>query len=189
MVVGVAARGRVHAVHANMGIIRKDRWAMERDAWVTQKTIVSVASAVVLLVLGSVLGGCGSSSVSVAVAGNYCLSRSDISWTYAVTGCSWRARLHGETDNGPMDGDVIDLGSDGRFIVARVTPMAGVEKPGWWILDARAETIVGPLSDEEWNKRAQQPPLSRIEVLPVKVAWERYWKSAPRRARGWFGIW
>lgn len=162
---------------------------MERDAWVTQKTIVSVASAVVLLVLGSVLGGCGSSSASVAVAGNYCLNRSDISSTFTLDGCSWRAKLRGETDSGPMDGKVMDLGSDGRFIVARVTPVAGVEKPGWWILDARAETIVGPLSDEEWNKRAQQPPLSRIEVLPVKVAWERYWKSAPRRARGWFGIW
>ncbi len=144
---------------------------------------------VALLVLAGILSGCGSDGNSVAIAGNYCLERSDISWTYTVNGCSWRARLHGETDNGPMGGSVIDLGSDDRFIVARVTPVAGGERPGWWILDARAETIVGPLSDEEWSKRARQQPLSRIEVLPVAVAWERNRKSAGRRTRGWLGIW
>lgn len=148
-----------------------------------------LTGAVMALAAGGVLTGCGSSAASVAVAGNYCLVRSDSSSNFTVEGCSWRARLQGESDNGPMDGSVIDLGSDDRFIVARVTPMAGDEKPGWWILDATAETIDGPLTDEEWHRRAQRPPLSRIEPLPVKVAWERYWASPRRRARGWLAIW
>lgn len=80
--------------------------------------------------------------------------------------------MHGQTDNGPMDGTVIQLGWNDRLIVAQRKAVSGGTL-AWMILDTKAETLEGPFTDEEFKVRLQvTPQLASIEVRAAEDAWQ-----------------
>ena len=70
-----------------------------------------------------------------------------------------------------MDGNALRVGWDERFIVAkRVAVLGGAV--GWMILDAKAETLQGPFTDDEFeSKRRASPELAAMDVRDVESAW------------------
>jgi len=104
------------------------------------------------------------------IVGEYCLERVP-GERFNVVGCSFRAKLHGRTDNGPMDGQVLRIGWDDRLIAAQRKAVVG-GSVAWMILDTKAETLEGPFSDEELKERARTlPQLGAIKMANADDAW------------------
>jgi len=123
-----------------------------------------------LAVAWSVLG-C-SDRVSRPVTGGYCLDQMFDGDHYNLTPCDATAGLHGRTDNGPLDGVVLQIGWNKRYIVVRRQAIVRSEADGWMILDTQIARLRGPLSDEEWEReRAKDPALRGVLVRPVVQAW------------------
>ena len=106
------------------------------------------------------------------VAGNYCLDRWHGGQLYTVVGCSLAAKLPARTENGPLEGNVRQIGWNQRLIVAQRAHLIG-EKLGWMILDTQAESLKGPFTDDEFARlRQQDPELKAIVIHSPLDAWE-----------------
>jgi hypothetical protein len=137
----------------------------------TLRTAVQIVKYGGLVMSLLVAGGCMFSSPQrKRIVGGYCLER-DPSERFNVVGCSFRAKLHGRTDNGPMDGHVLRVGWDDRLIAAQRKAVVG-GSVAWMILDTKAETLEGPFSDEELRERARTlPRLAAIKMANAEDAW------------------
>ncbi len=117
------------------------------------------------------LAGCFFSSPSQKkIAGDYCLEK----WPrgFIVVGCSFRAKLHGETDNGPLDGNVLRIGWNDHLIIAQRKAVVG-GSVAWMILDTKPETLEGPFTDVEFEEKVRaNPELGAIDLKDVASAWD-----------------
>lgn len=78
----------------------------------------------------------------------------------------------GEKDNGGgvLDGTVLRIGWNGRYVIAERKANFGGDKDGWMIVDTATKTITGPFSDAELKTR---PEVRQIRVMNAGEAWRR----------------
>ena len=106
------------------------------------------------------------------LAGDYCLDRMFDGDHYNITGCSFRAKLKGRTDSGPLDGTVSRVGWNKRYILAWRVAMFGNERSGWMLLDTQQQRLEAIFDDESLAARIRQTPeLGSIVVYDVNEAW------------------
>jgi hypothetical protein len=132
---------------------------------------LSLTSRATLVLFLLATAGCFSSPSRRRIVGGYCLEQ----WPrgFSVVGCSAQAKLHGTTDNGPMDGNVLSIGWDDRFIVARRRSVYG-GTVAWMILDTKLEILEGPFTDEEFSDKLRgAPAIAAIKPEDASAAWAR----------------
>ncbi len=69
-----------------------------------------------------------------------------------------------------LDGIVLKIGWNERFIVAERHSFYRGDPDGWMIIDVRSGTSAGPFKQSELRARAE---VCGIEILPVSEAWEK----------------
>jgi hypothetical protein len=116
------------------------------------------------------LGACIGDTPRKPIIGNYCLEE----WPdfFVVVGCTFTAQLRGRVTHSPLDGDVLRLGWNDRFIVAQRRATSG-GAVAWMILDAKAESLEGPLTEAEAMRRvAEDDRLRAVHIQDARVAWD-----------------
>ena len=78
----------------------------------------------------------------------------------------------GEKDNGGgvLDGAVLRIGWNGRYVIAERKANFGGDKDGWMIVDTATKKITGPFSDSELKAR---PEVRQIAIMNASEAWRR----------------
>lgn len=106
------------------------------------------------------------------VTHGYCLDRAEAGGYYLTRCFKWRDPLRASGVDGPMQGTIVAIGWNARFVAA--FRRARNDHEDWMILDTQNERLQGPYTEEEWiAKRASDPSLAGIEVYKVDDAWAR----------------
>jgi hypothetical protein len=71
---------------------------------------------------------------------------------------------------GVIDGTVMRIGWNGRYIIADRKATFGGDKDGWMIIDTSTGTMTGPFSDVDLKSR---PEARGISILSADQAWQR----------------
>jgi hypothetical protein len=69
-----------------------------------------------------------------------------------------------------IEGVVLNIGWNERFIVAERHSFYRGDPDGWMIIDVRSGTIAGPFKESELRARAE---VRGMEIFPVSEAWEK----------------
>ncbi|HEX3069974.1 MAG TPA: hypothetical protein VHX14_15505 [Thermoanaerobaculia bacterium] len=97
------------------------------------------------------------------VAGIYELSKSEAGRYYLL-----RQQDAGESGTGVVDGTVMQIGWNNKFILVERQASFGGDKDGWMIVNVSNGTIVGPFTHEELKAHSE---VADIHPHPPDEAW------------------
>jgi hypothetical protein len=80
---------------------------------------------------------------------------------------------------GVLEGTVIEIGWNDRFIVANRHANFGGDPSGWMVVDTQTHAISGPYPKPIWQSQRE---LRGIVTFPAQETWSRLPKCSPRLA-------
>ena len=97
------------------------------------------------------------------VAGDYRLNQFESGHYYLVGG------PQPDNGGGAIDGTVLRLGWDARYIVVQRQALAGGDT-AWMVVDVARRMVTGPFTERELRAR---PELARLQVVRADSAWRK----------------
>ena len=103
------------------------------------------------------------------LSGGYCLERFEGS-SFLLNDCSPRVMRQEHMDL--LDGSVLSIAWNDRYILARRSPHTSDKAAGWMVVDATERRIDGPLAPEELAERTRgDPVLASLRPRSPKDVW------------------
>ena len=122
----------------------------------------------ILLCLAFLLAGCFWGS------GNQCTIKGDFSLEQWEDGKTYYLHKRGQDDSSLggsiIEGIVVRLGWNTRYILAQRYSFYRGDPDGWMIIDVQTDKIIGPFTDAELQARPEQ---QGIVTYPAADAWRR----------------
>jgi hypothetical protein len=122
----------------------------------------------IAIVVFTVVAGCDQDPFHLRerqVLSGYELQQWEDSNTYYLVRDSDRADT-----GGVLDGTVVRIGWNKRYIIAERKANFGGDKDGWMVIDTEAQRVSGPFNDVEIKARTD---LQSIATMPASEAWKR----------------
>ena len=123
-----------------------------------------------LATLGQVacVGACDIYVPRRQITGTYYLTQFDVDNFYIED-----SERPSDTPGGVLQGSVEQIGWSNEAIVVWRASSVGADS-AWMLIDVRTRSIAGPFTPAEWAERlTRSPALAKIEVHPVRTAWEK----------------
>jgi len=122
-----------------------------------------LGSWLVVILLAGLLVGCGHGR---SIVGGYRLEQFENNHFYLHKDGVDDTKIGGSI----LEGIVLKIGWNERFIVAERYSFYRGDPDGWMIIDVRSGTITGPFKESELRARAE---VRGIQTFPVSEAWEK----------------